>query len=103
MKTKPFNNLLINIQYKEVSSGTYDDMQMYSGNYVIEFCLDCDIEVKYHSPATYYNPEEFELVQTKLITNIKVSIEDNDTLLPLNKVQEDKLAQALEENLEVIY
>lgn len=103
MKTKEFNHVLQNVPFKEVSSGEYNHVEIECEGYLVIFALDCDIEVKYYSPSTYTNPEEYELKYTKNTSNIKVYLKDDDTELVLNNVQHNKLAQAIEENLNVVY
>lgn len=103
MKTKEFNNIIQNIPYKEVSSGLYEEIELLCGIYLVIFALDCDIDVKYHHLATRYNPEEYEVKETKEISNIKVFSDDYENEYQINDVQAEKLAQEIEDNLKVIY
>lgn len=103
MNTKQFNSIILNLEPTEVTSGLHKDMEMYATNFTIQFELDCDIEVVYYMSADYTHPEEYDFKQTKLVSNIEVFHNDADTSLTLTKVQIEKLAQELEDNINVVY
>ena len=89
--------------YKEVSSGLYEEVEILCGNYLVTFTLDCDIIVFYQSPASHYNPEEYELKEIKEISNIQVFHEDSQTQYQISNIQNEKIAQEIETNLKVVY
>lgn len=103
MGTKEFNSIMLNLSEREVASGYNEQVELYAEPYIVAFDLDCDIQVKYFASATYINPEEAELIQIKHISNIKVLSEDYETEYGLNKVQDEKLAQEIKDNLTVVY
>lgn len=103
MGTKEFNSIIQNIPHKEVTSGEHESVEIVSGNHIIEFSLDCDIEIKYYSGSTYLNPEEYDLVTTKNISNIKVISDDYETFLKLNNLQMKRLKKEINLNLEIVY
>jgi hypothetical protein len=103
MKTKEFNSIIVGLTHREITAKKHDDFQLYSGKYVITLTIDCDINVDYYRSSTHFDPEEFELSETKLITDIKVTLGDDDKLIPLNDIQFEKLAQEIDDNLKVVY
>lgn len=103
MKNKKLNSIIQNVPYTEVASGLYEEVEILCGNYLVSFALDCDIEVYYQSPASHYNPEEYELKETKEISNIQVFSEDSQTEYQISDIQNEKLAQEIETNLKVVY
>ena len=103
MKIKEFNDLIANIPYTEVTSGVHKGMELFSGNYVMVLNLDCDIDIKHYLSATYTNPEEYEIVVTKDVSDLKVYSDDQVEQYYLNDSQYSRLVKAIKENLNVVY
>ena len=103
MKTKEFNDLLGNVPFREVSSGTKKGIELYCGNYIVVLDIDCDIDIKHFMKQTYTNPEEYSIVVTKEILDLKVYSDDYGVEYFLNGMQEHRLVQEIKENLSVVY
>lgn len=103
MKIKLFNHIIENIIYKDVVSGVREEEEVWVGEYVLLFDIDCDIKVVHHCDGDYETPPYTETKQEVDVSNPKVLSKDYETEYSLNKRQSKKLSKTIEEHLNVIY